>query len=522
MSKNQLSVFCIFSLLLSGISQQVCGLSLTNKIDSIAIVFDRQQLVLPGETFTIGIIAYNKNGTVSKTRGMPDGTTFWWNYKVEVTGGTIIAGRISVTEKRGVTAPDEIIIRAYPRKQPELAKQLSIPLNYETGIVFRPTKSFDKSPGSVINGELLREFDNGMQLVCGNLRSSKESKLYQFTGSGGEWKNGKFTIETDITKIDNHKIALIISSLQNNSVSDTFSFLLDYKHVYELFLNGWMGRSAFSGSNGTNGLTGWNGADGQDGEYGDSGSDGPDMGVWADLYFDSILNCSLLYVFAQDFSTNKEYRYLINPEGGKLKVFSSGGSGGNGGDGGNGGNGGNGLPGEFHTEKHIEKKMVSRTEKKTVMKKVKKTITNSEGKEIEIEVEIPVEEDFVINEEKEIEVTVTIQDAGSDGGEGGWGGAGGLGGYGGYGGNITLYLTNDAKPYQYLIIPESRGGPGGKHGYGGNGGKGGAGGIGNPNGYNGMDGYNGPSVIGWAKGGDSGTIQVESTEEFMLESPDPE
>ena len=508
--------------LFPGIISQVSAFNVSRKIDSIQIVFDKQQLVLPGESFTIGIIAYYKNGKVSKTNGMKDGSVLWWNYKVEVTGGTYLSGHVSVDSRTEQSIGHSITVKAYPRKQPELAKEFLIPLNYETSVTFLPLNQFDKAPGSQIKGELLVVFDNGMQREYKDLRKSKESDLFQFNGNGTSWKKGKFTIEPDINKIDRHTVSVIVNSSRNPSVADTFPILLDYKHIYELYLKGSSGMSGFSGSNGSNGGPGWNGSNGQNGQPGEFGSDGPDIGVWADLYYDSILNCDLLYVFAQDFSTDKEYRYLLNPDGGSLKVSSVGGSGGSGGSGGYGGDGGNGRDGEIRTEKHIEKQTVSKTEKRIVIKKQKKKVINSEGKEEEIEVDVPVEEEVVVLTEVDVEVYVDIQETGEDGGDGGLGGAGGFAGPGGYGGNITLYLTDDARPYIYMILPASEGGSGGKHGYGGQGGHGGAGGKGDPAGRNGNEGYSGPSVIGWAENGGSGFIKIEPTDDFLLFSTQQE
>ena len=517
MEKKRL-LFYFFVLLVSVTNLQVSAFNLSHKIDSIQIVFDKQQLVLPGESFAVGIIAYYKNGKISKTRGMKDGSVFWWNYKVEVTGGTFLSGRISVNRQPLQSIDRSISIKAYPRKQPELAKELILPLNFENNITFRPTNAFDKVPGSQVRGELLAVFDNGMQRVYDDLKSNKESDLYEFSGNGASWAKGRFTIEPDITKIDMHSVSFITKSVRNPAVADTFPVQLDYKHKYELYLSGMSGFKGSSGSSGKNGISGWNGTDGQNGQNGEFGADGPDVGVWADLYYDSILNCNLLYVFAENLSTHKEFRYLVNPEGGSLKVYSAGGSGGSGGEGGDGGDGGNGRDGEIRVERHMETQIVSRTEKQTVIKKEKRTVTNSEGKEVETEVDVPVVVDVIVNVEVEVEVSVIVQGKGEDGGDGGWGGAGGFGGAGGYGGNITLYLTDDALPFQYLILTESTGGSGGLHGNQGQGGQGGSGGYGNPSGRNGANGYDGPSAFGCAERGGSGIIAVESTEEFMVDS----
>lgn len=349
----------------------------------------------------------------------------------EVSGGTDFSGRISVNEQLVPSKGKYIGLKAYPKKQPDLAKELLLPLNYETKIEYRPTVDFDKAPGSQIKGELLTEFNNGQTRICSDLRNSRESENFQFSGEGGFWKNGRFTIDPDFTKIEEHRAALIINSLRNKSVADTFSVLLDYEHTYHLNLRGSSGSSGFSGISGSSVLPGYHGHHGQPGQDGGFGEDGPEIGVWADLYRDSVLNYDLLYVYAQNLWTGEEFRYLINPEGGKLDISSDGGSGGSGGSGGNGGSGGKGLEGEKWIEKHIEKRVIKKPVTKKVIRKEKKKRTDAEGKEYDVEVDVEVSETVYVDEIIHVEVEVVKQGPGGDGGDGGWGGPGGLGGQGG-------------------------------------------------------------------------------------------
>jgi len=515
MEKFHLVLVVLLGFLLPVISQPVAGVPLPPKMDSIQIVFDNQQLVLPGESFQIGILSYYKNGKVKKTTGMLGGSVWWWKYKVDVTGGTDFSGRISVNEKLVPSKGKYIDIKAYPRKQPELAKELLLPLNYETKIAYRPTAGFDKSPGSQIKGELFTEFNNGQKRVCTDLRNNHETANFQFSGEGGSWKNGKFTIDPDFMKIENHHANLIINSLRNTSVADTFSVQLDYKHAYNMDLNGSSGLPGFSGSDGSPGHSGSNGSDGQNGQNGEFGDDGPDIGVWVDLYRDSVLNADLLYVYAQNLFTNKEYRYLINPEGGSLEVTSFGGSGGFGGNGGSGGSGGSGRDGETWIEKHVEKQTVKKPVTKKVVRKEIHKRKDAEGKEYDVEVEVETTETEYVDEVVDVVIEVVRHGPGEDGGDGGWGGPGGMGGPGGYGGNITLYFTQDAMPYRHLITARSEGGSGGMNGSGGSGGPGGSGGVGEPSGRSGSPGQSGPAALGWASSGGSGQIRIESTDEFF-------
>ena len=495
------------------ILQSLGGFASPPEADSIQVVLDPVSLILPGESFPIGVVSYSKNGKVKGTVGLADGHVWWMRYNVEVTGGSFSGGKVLVNDRLIPSKGKYIELKVYPRKQPELTKRLLLPLNYETKIKFRVTDDFDKAPGSQVRGELLTEFDNGLQRVCTNLRNSDESERFLFFVNGGTWDKGKFLIDPDFLHIQNHQPSLMIQSLRNPELVDTFHVLLDYRHTYSLGLYGSAGIPGFSGSDGSSGSAGDHGYDGQPGQNGGFGEDGPDIDVFADLYRDSLLNCDLLYVYAENRWTGEEYRYLINPDGGKLKVGSFGGPGGSGGRGGRGGNGGDGEDGKRWTETHLEKRIVKKPVQKKGIRKEKQKKTDAEGKEYEVEVDVEYTETVYVDEEIDVEVTVTKQGPGQDGGDGGWGGPGGVGGEGGYGGNINLYLTDDARPYRNLIEARSNGGSGGMHG------SGGRGGGGNPAGSDGRNGQSGPSAIGWANNGYNGRLSVESTEEFFQYKP---
>jgi hypothetical protein len=502
-------------LLLGTEIQPLESVALPPRADSIQIVYDRNNLLLPGESFPIGVVSYQKNGKVKKTVGLAEGNAWWMPYKVEVKGGSFSGGNILVNDELIPSKGKFIELKVYPRKQPELARTTLLPLNYETNIQFRPTADFEKAPGGQIRGELVTEFNNGQKRICKNLKNGDEAGRYRFLPNGGRWDRGRFIIDSDFLHIENHQPSLVIQSLRSPDLADTFKVLLDYRHTYDLSFSGSSGHLGFSGSDGSSGTPGYHGMDGQPGQNGGFGEDGPDIDVFADLYRDSLLNCDLLYVYARNQWSGEEYRYLINPDGGKLLVNSFGGSGGNGGTGGRGGNGGDGRDGEKWTETHMEKQIVKKPVVKKSIRKEKQKKTDAEGKEYEVEVDVEVSETVYVDEETWVPVTIEKQGPGEDGGDGGWGGPGGLGGEGGYGGTINLYFTSDAMPYRDLIVARSSGGSGGIHGSGGSGGNGGRGGYGSPNGRGGFSGHSGPSPIGWASDGHDGKIVVRWTEEFF-------
>ncbi|SFE51258.1 collagen-like protein [Sunxiuqinia elliptica] len=502
-----LTIAFFLFILLSGAGEKVHAA----RLDSIQIIIPKEQLILPGETFNLGVLAYKRNGKIKKNSGL------LWRYKVEVVGGTYQAGQITVNPELSPSKGKYIRIKVFPRRHPELTREAYVPLNYETNLEFVPTHSFDKAPGVRVEGQLIRTYNNGQIRVSDKLRKKREAENFRFATDGGFWDKGKFTIHPDFQQIKGHQSRLFIQSVNTPSIIDTFSIQLDYKHNYQLQVygrSGMDGHHGFSGSDGSfDGADGSPGGHGADGEYGEHA---PDIGVWVDLYHDSLLNQPLLYVYAENLWTGKEHRYLINPAGGHFSVNSIGGRGGDGGHGGRGGDGAKGRDGEIWIERKVEKKRVHKPFKETKIVTEKKTITNSEGEEEEIE----VKKEVVVTVWKEVEEEVVIeikhQYPGLDGGNGGPGGTGGIAGDGGDGGSIWLYFTEDARPWQHLIRARSSGGSAGRNGDGGRGGNGGRGGDGKPTGRSGYNGPDGPSVFGWAYDGHDGKIQIMPTEEFFF------
>ncbi len=509
-----LAVLASLAILTAG-SEAAAGI-FRSEPDSITLFYDSEQLRLPGESFRLGVISHLKSGKLKKSVGLAGGTHLWWNYRVEVRGGDFSGGRVTVNERLVPSRGKYISVRVYPRKQPALAKELLLPLNYETEIIYRPVENFDKAPGSQVKGELVARFDNGMVRVYEDLRNSRAAGYYRFWADGGSWHKGRFIIEPDFTRIRDHRSDLYVEALRSQGVTDTFSVVLDYRHDYSLFFRGRGGSPGFSGSDGFRGGEGVPGGHGEPGQEGEWGYDGPDLAVYADLYYDSLLRCNLLYLFAENVFTGEEFRYLVNPDGGSLEVLSEGGDGGSGGDGGHGGPGGKGRDGEKWKEKIKVKKIEKQPFKQKGTRREMRKMTNREGKEEEVEVEVEVEEIVYKDVEVWVEEEIEVQGPGEEGAPGGWGGPGGLGGPGGYGGNISLYFTEDAWPCRHLIEARAPGGSGGSHGHGGSGGPGGPGGFGNPPGKQGTSGRSGPSAIGWAEDGKRGQIIYGSTAEFFF------
>ncbi|WP_167604740.1 hypothetical protein [Maribellus sediminis] len=516
MKKHYLNLSIIFLLVTGFYSEKASAGIFSGKIDSIQIVFDKNQLVLPGESFKIGIISFHKKGKTKSTFGLPGGSVFWWKYNTEIIGGDISGAKITVNPQLAPAMGKYISIKVWPKREPEKAQKILIPLNYETNIDFVADYGFDKAPGCFFTGEVVSTFNNGIQVSERVHRYNSKNFEARFVFDGVKLEKGKFQIEPDFEQISGHRVGIAINAEQDKSLWGSSFFELDYKHNYSLDFFGNSGGSGFSGSDGRDGFMGGNGSSGGNGQNGAPGYDGPDVGVWADMYYDSLLECQLLYVYAENFNTGEAFKYLINVDGGKFSVSSKGGSGGSGGNGGDGGNGGRGADGEVWYKTVTKTRTVRKPFSETVTRKVKKRRPTRTGQEEEYE-ETVTETITVYRDVKETyQVQERHQKPGEKGGHGGDGGAGGLGGPGGWGGNIFLYFTNDAMIYKNLIVANSKGGSGGSNGSGGDGGRGGNGGYGEPNGKNGYSGYDGPYAMGWAPDGRSGDIIIGNTEEFFF------
>lgn len=484
--------------------------------DSINISFDKNQLVLPGETFKIGVTSFHPKGKIKKTKGQKGGSVFWSRYNVEVVGGTFSHGKIQVNSKLTPSKGKYISLKVWPIKKKKLLQTILIPLNYETKISFVPTTKFDKAPGCSFKGRIVAQFNNGVVRKYSDVKKKNIAGVYEIYTYGIDWKKKWFGIDSDFRNIVNHEVAVSVVSVRNPDVACDYAIKLDYKHNYQLYSRGFSG---FRGEDGADGVCGYSGGNGQHGEYGYNGGvgeDGHDFGVWTDRYFDSTLNCTLLYTYAQDFISGQEYYYLINPDGGSLTVVSRGGDGGEGGDGGDGGDGGNGEDGRIWYETVNKTRTVKKPFTKQVKKKVTKTSVNEKGETVTTEEYVTEEVTVYKDVEETYQVQIKHQERGQDGGHGGDGGGGGLGGLGGWGGNIQLFFTDDAYEYQYCIEAESVGGNGGINGDGGRGGLGGYGGHGDPNGNNGQSGWDGPEKMGWSSDGYDGGVTVQHTDEFFF------
>jgi hypothetical protein len=439
-------------------------------------------LLLSGSSHKIGFTAYTDEGKILRTTGFLKGTLRWSDFKVETGNARYSSGKVSIPK----TKVDENLLfipfKIRLKYQPEKIFYDTLWMNFEKEISIYPINTFKKSPGAKVLFGMDVTYNNNKEVSYHSLSNVKKAMTaYEVLVKGGAYRDGAFTISNNIFENTDHKPGFMVRLLKNPDVFTTMDILLDYKDQYSIYGDGNSGMGGFSGSNGSSGLTGEHGQSGEDGKNGYDGNYGHDIDVFADMYFDSILNTNLMKVFVDDLTTKKQHHFLINPNGGNLMVNANGGYGGLGGFGGWGGDGGNGFKGEMYTD-YVNDEVAT------------KDTAGQEHKEI-------------------VPRAIQRQKKGGEGGFGGSGGYGGAGGNGGDGGHVILYYTPAVKSQLYLIQCIVHGGDGGRGGSGAHGGDGGKGGEGNPKGRNGLHGKNGvEGVSGYS--GRQGIVDMQEVDKI--------
>ncbi len=427
------------------------GASLRNKhVERLKVIYDQNSLRVPGNSIKLGVIAYLYNGDSVFTRGFLKGNVAWKNFLIHIEGGKIFNGNLRIAGGIENTNEQQLFIKVTSKYHPEISDYEVINLNYPVKIILYNEGIIQKSPGHSFKIGIEAKMDDGKIIRTGSNRPWWNSfDPYELTVEGGQKISGRIFLHDSPEAFYKHQVKIKAWSKMNPNLVDSIFFLLDYRGESRITASGFDGFSGSSGFFGSNGSSGSDGEHGDPGRHGSDGANGPDLDVYIDMYFDTIISAGLLKVWVDNLGTGRSKFFLVNPDGGRLRVYSKGGDGGDGGSGGSGGTGGRGYDG--------------------VVEKWQEKINDSTY----------VEREWV--------------GPATNGGNGGDGGDGGDGGYGGEGGDIVVAYTRSAEPYLYCIKICSMGGDGGDGGSGGSSGSGGSGGTGNPNGSSGSSGYDGHS-----------------------------
>jgi len=451
-----------------------------NEDDKWSIQYDLEVLRVPENDFRIGISEKKADGNFNQTRGFLKGKVKWNKFRIEVEGATFRNGKIKIPETNNYLKDTAITVNVYRAKSSTLLFAQSIPYHYETGVKFLTNGEMGKVPGSIVKYGFRIYFNNGtfedfypakakrrfniFRIDSTEIiqRTKLEEPLDQFliSSDGGYFLKRYLVIETDPFNIKYHTAQFVVSLAKSPNISDTLKTELDYIENYTFdsrFVRNYCLSANSDNEDYSNNSITYSSA-----YYGDEGHN---LEVYAELYQDTFFKDSLLLVVVTDINNCEHYNYLVNTNGGTIKIFSHGLQGSDGSDGRTGTDGSNGTDGLMGSSGSTYTTHV----------------TNSDGS-----------------------VTVKTETGpggnggnGSNGSDGERGGDGSDGSNGGNGGDIYFTYTRDVIPYLHLIdirsIPGEggKGGSGGRGGSGGSGGKGGSGGYGNPSGSAGSIGNNG-------------------------------
>jgi hypothetical protein len=167
------------------------------------------------------------------------------------------------------------------------------------------------------------------------------------------FKKGTLSLPADPRLSDGKQPHIIVTVPSHPGLSAELDVPLRYDYKFTASFSGSSGFSGTNGSDGSSGMSGstgsldpnhpsaggngTDGGNGSDGSRGSDGSDGPPVQVFVTLRPG---NYPLLQVSVT--AEDHERFFMVDPQGGTLKISSDGGSGGSGGKGGRGGRGGSG------------------------------------------------------------------------------------------------------------------------------------------------------------------------------------
>jgi hypothetical protein len=200
--------------------------------------------------------------------------------------------------------------------------------------------------GIVAKNDKDKEYKTPGFLAPGTFKTV-EWNQFKIEVEGGKFADGKVIISGNPADIKNHEVKIKAATIKNAEIKSEWTVKLNYTGNIVADFSGTPGERGYSGQNGQRGANAvtssdkcGSGGNGGPGGNGGNGDVGQDIEVFAKMKYDEVLKKELLHVLVKSKTTGKSQTYLVNPEGGKIKVSADGGYGGSGGQGGQGGQGG--------------------------------------------------------------------------------------------------------------------------------------------------------------------------------------
>jgi hypothetical protein len=242
-------------------------------------------------------------------------------------------------------------------------------------------KSVDKIEAELMEGDRMCPGQESPLVVTAHLADKDKSFVTKGPGEGTvPWDNfevatargevsgkGIFQMASDPRETLDEPAEITVKSVHHPDKTTTVRVPAHYKCTFRADFSGEKGKPGPPGRDGARGdMDGGRGGDGGDGGKGGAGGHAPDVRVLVERTTQTVdmsggdavsddgegessdaeattEKKSMLKVRVESKDSDRMERYLVDPEGGRMKVIADGGPGGNGGRGGHGGEGGDGT-----------------------------------------------------------------------------------------------------------------------------------------------------------------------------------
>ena len=319
-------------------------------IKSISINPVTKTSILPGDDFSFYLTIQYSDGKSKKIKSTS--SKFRNEFLTESEGCSFHAGEVVINKLRRQIPNNEAVIKVISKDDKNLSAKRTFEIAYFKKITVKYERSY-LNVGDKLS-ILLEVTTNTDEIIrLDKNTTDKKWSWFNITSSKGSFfDKGTIVIDNDIRQFECDTINLTVFPENADSLKQDFNFILNYKKTYAIDYNQ---EHAKEGIHGTTSNTA--GSDGANGSDGDDGTHGKSILVYMTVH---PCNKNLLKVEVRDTSANNTQYFIINKNGGEIKISCNGANGGNGGDGshgekglnagktsepqegGNGGNGGNG------------------------------------------------------------------------------------------------------------------------------------------------------------------------------------
>ena len=282
--------------------------------------------ILPADHFSFYLTVTYEDGKSKKIKSTS--SKFRNDFLTESEGCSFHAGQVVINKLRSQIPNNQSTIKVISKDDKNLSAKRTFEIAYFKKVTIKHERSYlDTGDKLLILLEATTNTNEVIQLDKNSL-PKKWSWFDIKTSKGAFFDKGTLIVANDVRQLECDTIKLTIYPENADSLKQEIDFIMNYKKSFSTNYDTKHGKPGNDGS--TSKSTGSHGTDGTAGELGTSGQN--------ILVYMTIHSCNknLLKIEVRDTSANKTEYFIINKNGGELKISCNGGDGGDGGDGSNG------------------------------------------------------------------------------------------------------------------------------------------------------------------------------------------